>query len=241
MYRTIGIIGGMGPAATCDLMKKIIENTAAEDDQHHIHLVVDSNTSIPDRTAAILSGGESPVPEMVKSAVRLQAMGADFLIMPCNTAHYFCDQIRPFVEIPILHMIRETAMRLKEQGIRKAALLATNGTVRSGIYQGVMDEAGIELVYPSPDEQTFVMSLAYDWVKRGITDPKLLPGDRMRELSNDLVGRGAERIILGCTELPIAFAGMPEIPVSDPTLILAEAAIRFAGAKTVADAENKKG
>ena len=89
MYASIGIIGGMGPAATCDLMQKIIDNTAAPDDQHHIHLYVDCNTAIPDRTAAILRGGADPLPELRRSAEKLRAMGADLIIMPCNTAHYF--------------------------------------------------------------------------------------------------------------------------------------------------------
>ena len=88
MSRNIGIIGGMGPLATCDLMEKIIDYTDAASDQEHIHVLVDSNTNIPDRTEAILHGGENPVPEMVKSAWKLESMGADILIMPCNTAHY---------------------------------------------------------------------------------------------------------------------------------------------------------
>ena len=89
MYKSIGIIGGMGPAATADLMKKIIDMTDASCDQEHIHMLIDSNTNIPDRTAAILHGGEDPVPEMLASARRLEGAGADFLIMPCNTALFY--------------------------------------------------------------------------------------------------------------------------------------------------------
>ena len=93
MNPVIGIIGGMGPLATCDLMQKIIEYTDADTDQEHVRICVDCNTNIPDRTTAILHGGKSPVPELVKSAKRLEAMGAQVLIMSCNTAHYFYDRL----------------------------------------------------------------------------------------------------------------------------------------------------
>ena len=113
MKNTIGIVGGMGPLATCDLFRKIIEVTEAGSDQEHVRVVIDSNTEIPDRTAAILAGGKDPVPELRKSASHLVSIGADLLIMPCNTAHYFYDQVAPTVEVPFLHMIRETAACLK--------------------------------------------------------------------------------------------------------------------------------
>ena len=109
MNPVIGIIGGMGPLATCDLMQKIIEYTDADTDQEHVRICVDCNTNIPDRTTAILHGGKSPVPELVKSAKRLEAMGAQVLIMSCNTAHYFYDDMIPYSETPFLNMINETA------------------------------------------------------------------------------------------------------------------------------------
>ena len=100
MKNTIGIVGGMGPLATCDLFRKIIDVTEAGSDQEHVRVVIDSNTEIPDRTAAILAGGKDPVPELRKSASYLVSIGADLLIMPCNTAHYFYDQVAPAVEVP---------------------------------------------------------------------------------------------------------------------------------------------
>ena len=113
MKKTIGIIGGMGPMATCDLMKKIFEVSDADCDQNYVHVCVDCNTNIPDRTKAILEKGEDPIPEMVKSAVSLQNMGADLLMIPCNTAHFFYDRLKIFTDIPILHMPRETVKALK--------------------------------------------------------------------------------------------------------------------------------
>ena len=105
MQKSIGIIGGMGSLATCDLFKKIIDMTDAKSDQEHIHICIDCNTNIPDRTKAILGGGENPIPEMVRSGIRLQSMGADVLVMPCNTAHYFYDKITPFFDIPLLNRV----------------------------------------------------------------------------------------------------------------------------------------
>lgn len=229
MYKSLGILGGMGPLATCDLMEKIIRSTKADRDQDNIHIYVDCNTNIPDRTAAILCGGADPLPEMVKSAVRLQSMGADFLVMPCNTAHYFAERIQTFVDIPLLHMPRETAKYLREQGVRKAAVLATDGTIQSGIYDDALQREGIEPIRPDAQEQALVMSLIYDCVKAGKECP--FP-EEVAALAHRLQERGAEMLILGCTELPIAFEQMKiAAPLADPTKILAQAAVRFAGAE----------
>ena len=112
MNPVIGIIGGMGPLATCDLMNKIIRFTDAQKDQDHIRICVDSNTNIPDRTTAILHHGKTPVPELVKSALRLEAMGAQLLIMSCNTAHYFYNDVIPYLDVPFMSMIEETVKYL---------------------------------------------------------------------------------------------------------------------------------
>lgn len=107
MKTIIGIIGGMGPMATCDLMKKIILHTDAGSDQEHLHILVDCNTNIPDRTVAIIANGESPLPEMIKSALRLQAMGAQALVVACNTAHYFLEDLKKTISIPIISILHE--------------------------------------------------------------------------------------------------------------------------------------
>ena len=226
-HKTIGILGGMGPMATYDLAIKIINNTEAASDQEHIPVLTDCNTRISDRTAAILSGGADPRPEMIKSARRLEAAGADYLIMPCNTAHYFYDDICREISIPMLHMPRETAARLKEMGIKKAAVLATDGTCQSGIYESALSEAGIEPVYPSEEKQKIVMSLIYDYVKAGKMDFADLNID---SVINEVRSRGAEILILGCTELPIAFDAIGEtaLPTIDQTDVLAKAAVREA-------------
>ena len=135
--KVIGILGGMGPLATADLFQKITLHTVAACDQAHPRVCIDSNTDIADRTAALLHGGEDPVPEMIKSAKRLESIGADFLIMPCNTAHNYYEQVCEAVTIPVLHMIALTRDALKERGVKCAGLLATDGTVQTVFEDGL--------------------------------------------------------------------------------------------------------
>ena len=229
MSKAIGILGGMGPLATCDLMEKIIHHTDAASDQEYIHIYVDCNTSIPDRTAAILHHGKDPLPEMVKSAVRLQTMGADVLIMPCNTAHHFLEHVQKFVDIPILNMPQETARYLRDKGIMKAAVLATDGTIQCGLYDEILKDEGISPIYPDIQEQETVMSLIYDCVKAG--KPCNTP-EKVHTMGKHLMAQGAQILILGCTELPIAFAQLDvQAPTVDPTDVLACAAVRYVGGK----------
>lgn len=233
MKKTLGILGGMGPAATCDLMEKIIALTAAEKDQDHIHVIADVNTNIPDRTAAILRGGDDPTPELIRSARRLAAAGAELLLLPCNTAHYFYDRVAASVDVPILHMPRLTAASLREAGVKKAAVLATEGTVRSGVYESALRAEGVEPLYPYEADEACVMGLIYDGVKARRTELSAFPAG---EVLDRLRARGAEKFVLGCTELPIAFRelGLREDCI-DPTRILAFAAVRAAGAETTAE------
>ncbi len=232
MYKVIGILGGMGPAATADLMMKITEMTDADSDQQHIRVLVDSNINIPDRTAAILQGGADPVPEMLASAKLLESAGADLIIIPCNTAHYFIPRISGEIGIPVIDMHFETARLLAERGVRRAAVLATDGTVQSGLYEKVLAAHGIETIYPQSGQQKEIMSLVYDFIKKGVTEKEQLPVSAISAIAYDLRQRGAEVLLLACTELPLAFSSMDlyEDDCFDPTRMLAAAAIRAAGA-----------
>ena len=164
--KVIGILGGMGPLATADLFQKITLHTVAACDQAHPRVCIDSNTDIADRTAALLHGGEDPVPEMIKSAKRLESIGADFLIMPCNTAHNYYEQVCEAVTIPVLHMIALTRDALKARGVKCAGLLATDGTVQTGIYQRTFEQSGVALLTPdSAADQAAVMDVIYNGVK----------------------------------------------------------------------------
>lgn len=233
MLKTIGILGGMGPAATVDLMNRIISMTDADSDQGHIPMIVDNNTRIPDRTAAILHGGESPVPELLASAGRLEAAGADFIVIPCHTAHYFVPQIKDRIGIPILDMPEETAKLLKLKGVGRASVLATDGTVESGLYASALERMGIQTVYPDEEQQKLVMSLVYDYIKKGVTDASSMPRAEVMNMIGDLSRQGAEVLLLACTELPIAFSMMRlrSEAFIDPTFVLAKSSIRMAGAK----------
>ena len=232
--KTLGIIGGMGPAATCDLMEKIISLTAASCDQEHIHIIADVNTAIPDRTAAILHGGKDPVPELTASALRLKKAGAEYLIMPCNTAHYFYDAVAQAAQIPVLHMPELTAQLLVQAGVRRAGVLATDGTVQSGIYEKALHKNGIEPVYPNAEHQKLIMRLIYDGVKGGKIAPESIP---VAEIMDEMRQRGAQKFLLACTELPIAFQRLGIVTdCVDPTKVLAHAAVEYAGAQTTGEA-----
>lgn len=225
MPKSIGIIGGMGAAATCDLFNKIITMTDAKSDQEHIPILIDCNTNIPDRTKAILGEGQDPVPELVRSGVRLQSMGADVLIMPCNTAHYFYDRITPFFDIPLLNMLRLTAQEIKNREIGKIGLLATDGTIESRVYHEALAAEGIDLVTPTAVKQMNVMDVIYNGIKAANRDINL---SGFYDTIDELFAQGAEILVLGCTELPIAFDIFHiDRPVIDPTVVLAAAAIRF--------------
>jgi aspartate racemase len=229
LKKTIGILGGMGPMATADLFKKIINCTAASKDSEHIHVYIDSNTDIPDRTDAILHGGKDPLPEMVGSAIRLECMGADFLLIPCNTAHYFYDKICAMVHIPVLNMLEETAREVKRQNISCVGLLATDGTIESGVYDRVFESYGIRVLHPGTLGQQNVMDLIYKGVKAGKQDINL---NGFYGALDELKQKGAETLILGCTELPIAFS-MYNIQYKniDPTAVLARSAVVYANGK----------
>ncbi|MBQ2719020.1 MAG: amino acid racemase [Clostridia bacterium] len=224
--KTVGIIGGMGPLATADLFKKIIENTEAESDGEHLRILLDNNTAIPDRTAAILGRGRSPVPKMRESALSLWAMGAELLVMPCNTAHHFHAEVQAAVGIPLLHMIDLTRDALVARGVRTVGLLATEGTVKSGIYAASLRESGLSLLLPDERGQRAITDLIYNGVKAGRQDHDIAPA---RAAMEDLLSRGAELLLLGCTELPVAVERYDlRYPTCDPTLELAKATVRLA-------------
>lgn len=223
-----GILGGMGPLATMDLSNKIIKYTDAEKDSDHVHILIDNNTEIPDRTAYILGKGENPVKYLIDSALRLEAMGADFIVMPCNTAHYFYEHIKKSVKIPFINMIDEIAKELK--GTEKVGLLATKGTYYSNIYENIFKKYEIEVAVPPIDLQETVMELIYK-VKDGNSNINEVPINSVVEYFSKL---GIDNIILGCTELPVAFEKMEiEGNFLDPTKILAISTIKLVGKKVV--------
>ena len=219
----------MGPLATADLFRKIVLLTDAACDNDHIRIYIDDNASIPDRTAAILSGGANPLPAMTDSLRKLEACRADCIIMPCNTAHYFLPQLRELTEVPFLSMLEATAKACAARFPgRTAAVLATKGTLAAGLYQAALEKEGVPFLIPDIAEQDALMRVIYDGVKAG-KRPEDYRAD-MESVVASLTARGAGYFILGCTELPLAAQALslPQAAV-DPTAELAKAAIRFCG------------
>ena len=221
--KVIGILGGMGPEATLELFRRIIHKTSAQIDQDHLRIIIDNNPKIPDRMAALLHGGESPLPALISTAQNLERARADFIIIPCNTAHYYLGEMRKAVHIPIIDMIAETVAHISE---RNVGLLATDGTIENGIYLSACRGKGIALLYP--EDQKKVMSLIYE-VKAGRMDRALK--EEMMVIVDGLLKQGAQAIIAGCTEISLVLQqGDLDVPLFDPLDILAEKAIGLADA-----------
>ncbi len=226
--KIIGILGGMGPEATADLYMRIIRATPVEKDQDHYRVIIDSNAKIPDRTPAILGTGPSPLPMMLETGRNLQRAGADFIIMPCNTAHYFHSQLQEGLEVPVLHMIRLSAeeTRRSHPDVHRAGLLATDGTLASRLYQESYGDQGIEIIAPTEETQKQVMDAIYKHIKRG----GLKTGGRLlHTAAHELIDAGAEAIICGCTEVSLVLHdGDLTAPVIDPLQVLAEKTVMLA-------------
>lgn len=232
MKKTLGILGGMGPMATADLFKKVVANTKADSDNAHIRIYIDNNAQIPDRTAAILSGGADPIPAMAESAKKLELCGAECIIIPCNTAHYFVPRLMEHTNLPIISMIEETAKECASSLPGKVAgLLGTTGTLQTGLYNEALKRAGVQFLVPDEECQQALMRVIYDGVKAD-AEPQSYRKD-MEMVVRSLRQRGADYFVLACTELPLAFDAL-RLPVTavDPTLVLARAAVRYCGYQT---------
>ena len=226
--KIIGILGGMGPEATIDLFYKIIKFTSAEKDQDHLRIIIDNNPKIPDRTAAILGKGEDPLPALRETAQNLEKAGADFIIIPCNTAHYFLPLIQESVKIPILNMIEETAKETREKisPIQKVGLLASIGIYKTGIYHQHFKKFNIEIISPEKKDKKKVMKVIYA-VKAGNLSKEIKKS--ILKIAQKLIDKGVEAIIAGCTEIPLILKeGDISVPLIDPTQVLAKIAIRKA-------------
>ena len=227
--KTIGILGGMGPLATADLYRKIILSTAAGSDNEHIRVYIDGNAAIPDRTAAILAGGKDPVPEMLSALRNLEKCGADCVVMPCNTAHYFLPRLQAETALPILDMRAITAAVCAERYPgKRACLLGTKGTLAARIYDAALEEAGVDFLTPDETGRDELMRLIYGVVKASRPlEPEM---ESWHALLSAQIERGADYFILGCTELPIVASTLEEEgPFVDPTEEMARAAILFCG------------
>lgn len=229
MNRLLGVLGGMGPLATVDFMRKVIEATPARSDQEHLPMIVYSVPQVPDRTAAILEGGESPLPAMLRGIEVLARSGAQAVAIPCNTAHYWYDELVRRGRLPILHIADAACAALERHGVRGAAvgLLATSGTLAAGFYQQRLAARGYHPLVPEAHEQA-------DLVMAGIREVKAGALERARkalgQAAHRLVARGARAIVLACTEVPIALdpGDTPPAPLVDATQALADSCVEWA-------------
>lgn len=203
-HRLVGVIGGMGPAATALFSLELARRTAAQRDQDHIATLVLNDTEVPDRTAYLLDpASPSPVDRLVHDARFLERAGCTLLAMPCNTAHAFWKTIQEAVDVPLVNMVEEAAQRCAGLGAHIVGILATEGTIAAHVYDEPLARLGMHGVYPPKHGQELVNSMIYDKVKSG----RHVPAQEVEAICAEMAGLGCEAIVLGCTELSVAFGG----------------------------------
>jgi aspartate racemase len=225
----VGIIGGMGPEATVELMRRVTARTRAEDDADHVHLLVESNPKIPSRIAHLLEGGgDDPLPEILRVARNLQGAGADALAMPCNTAHHYADQIQAAVSIPLLHMTRLSVARIAAaEPAARVGLLASTAVLRVGVYARQFAEQELKGVFPRRQDELMALIRG---VKRGETG--VVAAQRLAEIGGELADE-CEIALIACSELSLISAPLASrMRTLDSLDVLADAVVEFAGART---------
>jgi aspartate racemase len=226
---TVGVLGGMGPAATFDFCRRLVAATAAESDADHLHVIVDSDPSIPDRTAALEGRGPDPTPALRAAAQRLVTAGSELICVPCNTAGAFLAAVRQEVPVPLLDLVEEAAAGVHARApAGPIGILATDGTVAAGLYHRALAAVGRGVLVPEGPVQRQVMEVIYA-VKAGSA------GDRLRrtgaEAAAGLCGRGARAVVLACTELSALFHDGPPPHSVDASQMLAERVVALAGGR----------
>lgn len=197
---TVGVMGGLGPMASVYFYKMVTDMTDATKDQDHVDMVITNRATTPDRSSYILGeSDENPVYKLVDDAKKLEQFGVDFIVITCNTAHYFYDKINQSVEIPVLNIVEETVKYAKENGHKKLGILATTGNVKTELYQNMCDRFNIDYFVLDDDRQKKVMEIIYDDIKSG----KPADMNKFNKIVDHLKDNGCDGVILGCTELSI--------------------------------------
>ncbi len=222
MHRVVGIIGGMGPEATLDLMRRVLEKTPAQGDQDHIHLIVESNPKIPSRIAHLIEGtGADPTPELVRIAQNLERAGAEALAIPCNTAHAYAHSIRRAVRIPLLDMVQLTVDQIASSRRARVGLLASSAVLATELYAKAFAGHGIAVVNPARQDEVMALIKA---VKCGETGTEIQA--RLGQIALDLADQ-ADVLLVGCSELSVIAAGIT-VPFVDSLDVQAQAIVSFA-------------
>jgi len=229
MGSVIGVLGGMGPMATVDLMRKIIENTSAYKDQDHYQMIIYNNPKIPSRVDAILDNAESPLPELIKSARLLEAAGASFIIIPCHTAHYWYNELIAAINIPVYNLIEITAKYVAETfdlNNNRLLIFATPATIKASLYQQQFNKYNYEIIVPTPEEQ-MVVTAAINQTKAGKLEnnPELAT---VNQIINRYNQQGVTLLLAGCTEISILLPYVTaDVHKLNPLQIIAEYIVKL--------------
>lgn len=230
--RLVGVLGGVGPGATAYFLSRLVQRTDARRDQDHVRTLAFNDTAIPDRTAFLTGeSSRSPVAGLVEDGLLLEACGCELLALPCNTAHSFFDELQASLHVPVVHMVRETVHTAADAGLAQLGVLATRGTVLADVYGREAAAYGLACRYPSPAAQRLVNRIIYDEVKAGLP----VSADALTMLAADLGDEGCDGVVLGCTELSLAFGGVAQaagFPVVDALDVLVDRVIALAGRTT---------
>ncbi len=232
--KLLGIIGGLGPMSSAYFYELITEHTAASCDQEHIDIILSSRATTPDRTDYILGRSDkNPVDAMVSDARSLERYGATAIVIPCNTAHYFIDEVRRSVSVPMPSIITETVLHIKKCGFKKPVILATAGTISTHTYQRDLEANGMDWAVPNEAAQASLMDIIYGKVKSGvIPEPSSL-----YNIVEPMFASGCDCAILGCTELSLIGKKIHDDRFVDSLTVLAACAIKLMGHKTVGFSE----
>ena len=227
--RILGVLGGMGPLAGATFMQRLTLLTPADRDQDHIPSILWSDPRVPDRTAARLSGGEDPLPWLLRGIAGLEAAGCGAIAIPCNTAHGWFEAMQAATRLPILHIVHAAADELLRLHVPPGpvGLMATSGTLAMRLYQDRLAARGYDCQVPSDEEQARIVMPAIELVKANRIAESYAP---LAEMARRLIERGARAVVLGCTEIPLGIAAGPALPfpVADTIDALARASIAWA-------------
>lgn len=224
--RVVGILGGKGPEATDLLFQLIIRNTPVRVEEEHLRIIIDNNPKIPKPSLGITGEGENPIPALVNTAKNLEKAGADFIIIACNSAHYYIEDIQKAIEIPILSIIEETVAYVQNLSHKKVGILASTGLIKSDLYQSAFKKAGIFVLCPSDGEQDELMEGIINFKDSG--SGRTLK-DAADKICRGYIEKGAEALVIACTDIPVVL-NIKEftVPCYDSLEILALATVRKA-------------
>ena len=223
----VGVLGGMGPLATVDFMARLVHLTPADKDWDHLHVIVDSNPRIPSRTRAILYGEESPAPHLAEGARRLEALGAGFIAVPCNSAAYYLSPARAAVAIPVIDPVVATAEAVRASGVQRPLVMGGMVTYRAGLYARALSPLGVAVVTPTDAEQDRVAALIESLKQLDVSRAVV---ESARTIVTAGLARGADSVILGCTEFGLIAQALATVldvalPVFNSNELLARATV----------------